>query len=277
MPDIGKICALTVVKSLDFGVYLDAGDLGELLLPRRQVPDNCQIGDVLEVFIYHDTESRLITTIQKPHATVDQVGYMQVKSANDVGAFLDWGIPKDLFVPFREQSQPMRVGQSYLVYVYLDQISNRITGSSKLRKFLSKSEHTFTTGQEVDLIIAEQTDAGYKAIVDHGAWGLIFNSDVFQPLRIGQQIRGFIKTVRDDGKVDLVLQKPGYEKVSGIADQILDALSQAGGFLPFNDSTPPAEIQQRFGISKKTFKKAIGALFRERRIIIEEQGIRLKP
>ena len=275
MANIGQMNVLLVVKSVDFGVYLDGGELGEILLPKRQVPPECQIGDSLTVFLYHDTENRLIATIQKPYALIDEVGYLKVKTVNDIGAFLDWGIPKDLFVPFREQGQPMQPGNSYLVYVYFDKVSSRITGSSKLRKFLDKPWFELEVGKEVDLIIAEQTEAGFKAIINHAAWGLIFNSDVFQPLAVGDQVKGFVKAIREDGKYDLVLQKPGYEKVPGIAEQILDALQANGGFLPMNDDSSPEEIKNRFGISKKTFKKAIGALFKSRHITIEPKGISL--
>ncbi|MBF0545052.1 MAG: GntR family transcriptional regulator [Candidatus Riflebacteria bacterium] len=275
MAKLGFFNTLEVVKSLDFGVYLDGEELGEILLPRKQVPENCQIGDFLEVFLYHDTERRLIATIFRPHAALEEVGYLKVSIVNEIGAFLEWGIPKDLFVPFHEQRQEMIKGSSYLVYVYFDEISQRIVGSSKLNKFLKKNKLDLGIGQEVDLIIADRTDAGYKAIVNKKAWGFIYQSDLFKKIFEGQQIKGYIKSVREDGKFDLLLEKPGYEKVEDIANRIFMTLQKHGGFMTVNDDSPAGEIKLLFGISKKTFKKAIGLLFRQRRINFIKSGIAL--
>ena len=275
MANIGELNTLIVLKTLDFGVYLDGGNLGEILLPIKQVPQNCQIGDKLEVFLYHDTEHRLIATTYRPLAAVGEFGYLKVATVNEIGAFLEWGIPKELFVPFREQFQRMKEGYYYLVYVYLDEASQRIVGSSKLKKFLSKEPLDLEVGQEVDLIIAERTDAGYKAIINNSAMGLLYHSDLFQIISEGQRIKGFIKSAREDGKFDLVLQKPGYEKVPDVAEQILDILKSNGGVLAVSDKSPADQIMKLFGISKKTFKKAIGALFKARQISIEEKSIRL--
>lgn len=277
MAKIGVINTLQVVKLVEFGVYLDGDELGEILLPIRQVPVKCQIGNLLEVFLYHDTENRLIATTHRPHAVLNEVGYLRVETVNEIGAFLDWGIPKALFVPFNQQSRRMKEGFSYLVYVYMDEVSKRITGSTKLKKFINAKSSELTVGQKVDLIIAEQTDAGYKAIINHSTWGFIYHCHVFQTLSEGQQFPGYVHNIREDGKIDLVLQKPGYEKIPDVADQILALLTSRDGFLPLTDDSSPDEIKNLLCISKKTFKKAIGGLFKARKIAIGTDGISLVP
>ena len=275
MPEIGKFNTLRVVKAVDFGVYLDGKTLGEILLPRRYVPEGCQPGDSVEVFLYHDSEDRLISTTQRPHAGVGDLAFLKVVAVNNFGAFLDWGLPKDLLVPFGEQQQQMKEGRFYMVYVYLDKTSRRIAASSKLEKFLAAQPTDFEKGQPVDLLIADRTDMGYKAIIDRIAWGVLYYNEVFQNLRQGQRIRGFIKNVRSDGKIDLCLQKPGYEKVLGLSENIMAVIRVHGGFLDVTDKTSAERIYSLFGISKKTFKKAIGALYKARRISIEMGGIAL--
>jgi hypothetical protein len=277
MAILGEMNTLTVVKSLEFGVYLDGQDLGEILLPRKQVPEDCQIGDQLDVFLYHDTENRLIATIQRPLATIGEIGFMKVTAVTAVGAFLEWGIPKNLFVPFSEQQPRMNKGESHLVAVYYDEKSQRITGSARLNKFIGKEQLDLVAGQEVDIIVAKRTPAGFKVVVADAAWGLVYHSDIFQSVTVGQRLTAYIKAAREDGRFDLLLQKPGYEKVPDVADTILDALRAHGGFLPVSDDSPPAEIQRLFGISKKTFKKALGALYKSRFVTIQEDGIALTP
>lgn len=275
MAEIGLINKLEVVKTVDFGVYLDGGPQGEILLPKRYVPEDCQPGDEVDVFIYLDSEDRLVATNETPKAMVGEFAMLRVVSTTPIGAFMDWGLQKDLLVPFREQQFPMEEGRNYLVFVYLDHETQRIVGSSKLDKFVDNLPVDYEVGEEVDLIIAGKTDLGYKAIIDNSHWGLIFKNEVFQPLKQGDQLKGYIKNIRPDEKIDLVLQKPGYEKIDDIAQGVLDKLKEAGNFLPANDKTSPDEISRMFGISKKNFKKAIGSLYKQRLITINDDGIRL--
>lgn len=254
---------------------LDDGDGGEILLPRRYVPATWNIGDKLEVFVYLDSEDRLTATTQRPKAMVGEFALLRVKEASRIGAFMDWGLPKDLLVPFREQRTPMREGESYLVYIYLDRVSGRIVASAKLDKFVANSQRFFKTGEKVELTIWQRTDLGYKAIIENESWGMVFHNDVFQPLERGQRLTGYIKRVRPDGRIDLALQPPGYGKVTDLTTVILDALKANGGFLPITDKTPPAAIYDRFGVSKKTYKAAIGALYKKRRIEFTDEGTKL--
>lgn len=275
MAAIGLMNQLEVVKEVDFGVYLDGGEHGEILLPKRYVPENCKPGDVLDVFIYLDSEDRLVATNEKPFAMVGEFATLKVVSTTPVGAFMDWGLPKDLMVPFREQQFPMEEGRNYLVFLYVDDESQRIAASSKLDKFVDNLPVDYEEGEEVNLIIAGKTDLGYKAIIDNSHWGLLFKNEIFRPLKIGDKMPGYIKNIREDEKIDLMLQKPGYEKIDSIAQSVLDKLKAAGNFMPANDKTDPTLISKMFGISKKNFKKAIGSLYKQRLITIEEDGIRL--
>lgn len=275
MASIGTLNELEIVKTVDFGVYLDGGTHGEILLPKRYVPENSQIGDHLEVFIYPDSEDRLIATTEKPLAMVGEFAMLKVVEITSFGAFMDWGLMKDLLVPFREQQVKMEKGKSYLVYIYLDHESQRVVATSRLDKCLGNIPVDYEPGEEVDLIIAGQTELGYKAIVDNSHWGVIYHNEVYQPLHPGQKLRGFIKQVRPDEKIDLRLDKPGYEKIDDISQGILDRMKAAGGFLPFNDKSDPDLIVKEFKISKKNFKKAVGALYKQRLISIEDNGIRL--
>jgi len=276
MAEIGKLNTLRIVKDIDFGVYLDGEELGEILLPNRDVPAHCHTGDMIEVFILRDSEDRLLATTQKPYAMVGQVAFLKVVSVTAVGAFLDWGLPKDLLVPFREQQHRMEEGRSYLVYVYLDEQSQRIAASSKLEKFLENQPIDVQEGQQVDLVIGDQTEMGYKVIINDTHWGMLYNNEVFQALHKGQRLQGFIKKVRDDGKIDCCLQKSGYKNVDDVAWKILEFLHKRGGFLAITDKSSPERIYDLFGVSKKTYKKAIGALYKKRCIIIEKDGIRLR-
>ena len=275
MAEMGKLNKLTVVKELDFGVYLDGEELGEILLPRRHVPKSCKTGDSVEVFIYLDSEDRIIATTQKPYAMVGEFALLKVVSVNPVGAFLDWGLQKDLLVPFHEQKQKMKEGISYIVFVFLDDKSKRIAASSKLDTFLDNQPVPFQAGQEVELFICERTEIGYKAIINSTHWGVLYKNEVFQTLKKGQQLKGFIKKIRVDKKIDLCLHKPGYEKVDDVAKKIIDSLKEQGGFIPVTDKSRQDIIYGLFGVSKKTYKKAIGALYRKRLITLEDNGIKL--
>lgn len=275
MVEIGKLNKLRVVKRVDFGIYLDGEDFGEILLPRRYVPENCEIDDIIEVFVYFDSEDRIIATTEKPYAMVGQFALLKVISVNSVGAFIDWGLPKDLLVPFREQKQKMEEGKSYVVFIYLDK-SKRIVASSKLDKFLDTMPINFQEGQEVELLVCCQTDLGYKAIINGCHGGILYKNEVFQILEKGQQIKGFIKKVRDDKKIDLCLHKPGYEKVGDLSERIIDTLKKRDGFISVGDKSSPKIIYDMFGVSKKTYKKAIGVLYKKRLITFEDNGIKLQ-
>lgn len=275
MVEIGQMNTLKVVKEVDFGVYLDGDVYGEILLPQRYVPADCKSGSDIDVFIYFDSQDRIIATTEKPYAMVGEFALLKVVSVSRFGAFLDWGLAKDLLVPFREQKQKMIKGKSYIVYVYLDKISDRVVASSKLNKFFSKYRPDFENGDMVDLMIYELTDLGYNAIINGKHSGLIYKTEVFRSLRVGQKIIGYIQKIREDNKIDLCLQKPGYEKIEDISQKILNELIKQGGTISVGDKSSPETINELFGISKKSYKKAIGALYKKKQITIEENGIRL--
>ena len=275
MVEIGKYNTLKIVKDLDFGVYLDGGDDLEILLPARYVPRNVKPGDEVEVFIYHDNEGRIIATTAKPLAVVGEFQWMECKSVNDMGAFLEWGLMKDLLVPFREQKMPMREGKWYLVYVHLDHVTKRIIASARVDKFLDNIPPVYEFNQEVDLLVADETEIGYKVIINNLHWGLVYHNEIYRRLERGEHLKGYIKEVREDEKIDVSLTRLGYEKVEGIAGIILDALKVQNGFLPVHDKSPAEEIYSLFGCSKKSFKQAIGALYKKKLISIEPAGIRL--
>jgi len=273
--DIGKMNVLPVLRSSDFGLFLDGGELGDILLPKRYAADSLKPGDTVEVFIMLDSEDRLTATTLKPFAMVDEFACLRVVSVTAVGAFLDWGLPKDLLVPFREQKTKMREGQFQMVRIYLDRVSGRLAATAKLDKFLDKSEANFDPGEKVELLVCAKTDLGYKVIVNGSHWGLVFSNEVFQPLERGQRLDGFVKQLREDGKIDLCLQKPGYEKVTNLTDVILNHLKGQGGFMPITGKSSPEEIRALFGVSKKTYKQAIGALYKKRRIEFVDEGTKL--
>jgi predicted RNA-binding protein (virulence factor B family) len=275
MARLGGMNELVIARKVDFGVYLDADELGDVLLPIRDVPPGAEPGDTLEVFLYRDSEDRLIATTAVPMAMAGRFAYLTVKAIVSFGAFLEWGLLKDLLVPHREQAKPMVMGRSYVVYVYVDPKSSRLAASSRIDRFLDKTEPTYEAGQAVGLLIVARSDLGIKAIVEHAHWGLIHNSDLFRNVEPGQSLRGFVKKMRDDSLIDLALQAPGYGSVGPVADALLAALEEEGGFLPVTDKTAPEEIYRRFGVSKKSYKKALGALYRARRIHIEADGLRL--
>ncbi|MCY1719302.1 S1-like domain-containing RNA-binding protein [Prolixibacteraceae bacterium Z1-6] len=275
MLEIGRINTLTVNRETDNGVYLDGGDHGEILMPKKFVTDEVKEAGVAEVFVYTDSEDRLVATTETPLAMVGEFACLKVKATSSFGAFLDWGLPKDLLVPFREQRSKMAEGNSYWVYIYLDLLSNRIAASAKLNKFLDNTPPEYTVGQEVGLIIMEETDLGYKAIVNLEHSGMLYKNQVFKDLEIGLKTKGYVSKVRDDEKIDLLLEKPGYEKVDAISEKILNELRENRGFIAVSDKTSPEMIQAMFGISKKNFKKAIGGLYKKQLITFESDGIRL--
>ena len=275
MVEIGKLNRLKILKEVDFGVYLDGDWLGEILLPKKYVPQNCKPDDMIEVFVYFDSEDRPIATTEKPIAMVGEFAFLKVVSVSSFGAFLDWDLPKDLLVPFREQKNKMKEGYSYLVYIYVDDETDRIVASSKLDKFFSKIPASLKPDEMVNLIIQEKTDLGYNAIINNSYQGLLYDSEIFQNLKPGLKIKGYIKKIRDDGKIDLTLNKPGFGKVDELSQIILDKLKENDGLISIGDKSDPQLIYKLFGVSKKTYKKAIGTLFKKRLITIDESGIRL--
>jgi predicted RNA-binding protein (virulence factor B family) len=277
MAQIGRVNKLAIKRTRDYGAHLDGGELGDILLPKKYVPEKCQPGDEIEVFVYADGEDRLRATTQKPYATVGQFAKLRVVANSSSGAYLDWGLQKNLLVPKREQLAKMEEGKSYVVFVFFDKKTNRITASSKLDKFLSFQTPNYDEGEEVDLFIYDKTDLGYKALVNNSHGGMVYKNEVFQKLFIGQQLKGYIKKIREDLKIDLSLQQPGYQKVDDISQTILKTIEDLGGRITVTDKSPPEDVYSLFGVSKKTFKKAIGALYKKRLIIIDTNGIRLAP
>lgn len=275
MVKVGKFNKLKIVKDLDFGVYLDGGDDLEILLPARYVPKNVKPGDELDVFIYHDNEGRLIATTLTPLAQVDEFQFMEVKSVNNTGAFLEWGLMKDLLVPYKEQKMAMKEGKWYLVYVHLDHVTGRIVASARIDKYLDNTIPDYAFNQEVDLLVADDTGIGYKVIINNSHWGLIYHSEVFHRLEKGDRIKGYIKEVREDEKIDVSLTPLGYLKIDGIAKTVYDALKIQNGFIAVHDKSEPEIIYSLFRCSKKAFKQAIGSLYKQKIIDIEPDGIRL--
>ena len=275
MVEIGRINKLTIKRMLDYGAHLDGGESGDILLPKKYVPKKCQPGDEVEVFVYVDREERLRATTQKPYVTVGQFAKLRVVANSSSGAYLDWGLQKDLLVPKREQHAKMEEGKSYVVFVFLDKKTNRITASSKLDKFLSLQPPNYNEAEEVDLFICDKTDLGYKAVVNNSHWGMVYKNEVFQKLHIGQQLKGYIKIIREDLKIDISLQQSGYQRVDNISQKILKTIKDLGGSIAVTDKSPPEDIYSLFGVSKKTFKKAIGALYKKKLITIDTNGIKL--
>ncbi len=283
MTEIGKVNRLAILKERDAGIYLDGGELGEILLPNRDVPQDFELDDMIDVFIYRDSEDRLIATTATPVAQVGEFALLRCTSTTDYGAFLYWGLAKDLLVPFREQAVRMERGRSYIVYIYLDATSQRLVASSKLNKHLERiamdeTAEPFQKDDLVSIMISAKTDMGYKAIIENRAQGILFANEVFRPLKRGEKLEAYIKNIRKDGKIDLVLQKPTYQILDQISQDILARLDANNGYLDITDKSSPEVISSLFGISKKSFKKGLGTLYRKRLITIQETGIyRINP
>ncbi len=275
MAEIGKINTLPVVRETANGVYLDGGDLGEILMPQKFVTDVHKESGEAEVFVYTDSEDRLVATTEKPMVMAGDFAYLEVKAVTKIGAFLDWGLPKDLLVPFSEQKRKLEEGRSYWVYIYLDLMSQRIAATTKLHKYLDNTPPEYTRGQKVDAIIIDETDIGYKAIVNREHSGILYKNQVFRELEIGSEHVAYISKVRKDEKIDLMLDKPGYGKIDPVSDKILAQLKESNGFMAVSDKSSPEMIKMLFGVSKKTFKNALGALYKKRLILFESDGIRL--
>ena len=276
MAILGKRNTLPIVRQAPPGYYLDGGELGEILLPGRYIPAGAMPGGKIDVFVYRDSEDRLVATTETPLAMVGEFAHLRVLTHEPgIGAFLDWGLEKDLLLPRREYAGGVRPGGRVLVYVMLDERSDRIVATARLNRHLNLTPPNYTEGQPVRLIVESETPLGYKAIINGAHVGLLYRAELAGPLSIGQTLDGFIRTVRPDGKIDLGLDPAGHRRLGPLSDQILAALENAGGYLPYHDGSSPEEIRAALGMSKKAFKQAIGVLYRERRILIEPAGIRL--
>ena len=275
MAKIGERASLRILHEKSFGLFLDGGDLGEILLPHREIPRGSSIGEFLDVFLYNDSEDRPVATVISPKVMPGQFGRLKCVAVTGVGAFLDWGLPKDLLVPFREQKVRMEVGKNYIVHVHVDEQTHRIIATTRIARFMDLTPPDFRLEQEVDLIIFGKTDLGYKVIIDGTHSGLLFANEVFQPLQPGEAVKGYITAVRPDGKINVSLHPAGRAKVDDLEGQILRELEARGGFWAIGDHSPAAEINDELGVSKRTFKQATGALFKKGKIAIEKNGIRL--
>ncbi len=272
--ELGRYNRLTIVRRSDHGLYLSGGP-EDILLPNRYVPEGAKEGDEIDVFVYLDAEERLTATTETPKAQVGDFAWLQVAWVNNYGAFLDWGLMKDLFVPFREQKMKMQKGKSYLVHLHIDPETYRIMASAKVERYLSTDFPPYHGGDEVDILIWQKTDLGFKAIVENRFCGMLFDAEIFRQLRSGDRLKAYVKQVRPDGKIDLSLQKKGQKAVHDFSDALLEHLQNNGGFTPLGDKSPAEEIHTLFGVSKKVFKKAVGDLYKQHLITIEPEGLRL--
>lgn len=275
MLNIGEYHTLKINRETEPGLFLNNGEGDEVLLPNKYIPETYEIGGEIEVFVYLDHEERPVATTLKPLVKLDEFAFLKCAEVNEFGAFLDWGLEKHLFVPFKEQAYPMKKDGRYLIFCYLDEETNRLVASSKVHAFLDNSELTVEPFEEVDLIISNKSDLGYNVIINELHQGLLYNDEIFQHINVGDQMRGFIKKTRPDGKIDVMLQRPGYRSIEPNAQRILDELARNQGYLRITDKSSPGEIQQVVEMSKKSFKRAAGNLYKQRKIEIKEDGIYL--
>ncbi|GEQ87257.1 GntR family transcriptional regulator [Patiriisocius marinistellae] len=275
MINLGVYNTLEILRETEPGLYLGDDEENVVLLPHRYKPEQFEIGDMLEVFVYLDYEERPVATTLTPYVTLNNFGYLHCSDVNQYGAFMDWGVQKQLFVPFKEQARPMKVGNWYIIHLSLDEKTDRLVGSSKTNKFLNNDNVTLEKFDEVDILVTHLTDLGANVIINGIHKGLIFVDEIFEDIRTGDRMKAFIKRVRDDKKIDVVLQAPGYRSIEPNANFILDELKAAGGFLPLHDKSAPDDIKNELGMSKKSFKRAIGTLYKDKQITIKEDGISL--
>jgi len=277
MVNFGQYNFLKIVRKTGRGTFLAAGNLGELFLPKGQTPDFCEAGDKIEVFVYRNSDDEAVATTKRPRACVGEIACLEVISCNSVGAFLDWGLPKDLFAPFGQQSTPMKLGERHIVSIYQDN-TGRIAASSKLNRFVKAETSGLKIGQKVKALVGDKTDLGYKLIINNKFWGVLHLSDVFQPLKYGQAITAYVKKVRPDGRVDMILNAPEGQAdgtATSLQSKILKLLNENSGRYPVNDKTSPEIIYKTFGVSKKVFKATIGKMYKNKQIIIDQSGIQL--
>lgn len=275
MATIGKYNKLKVLRETSSGYFLDGEESGDILLPGKYAPSGMNPDDEIEVFLYFDSEDRIIATTEDPYCEVGDFALLEVVEVNEVGAFLNWGLQKDLLVPFREQKIKMEPGSWHIVYVYIDDKTNRIAASAKVDKFLDKEPATYKPGEEVELFIYGPCPLGFNAIINYAHWGMLYAGEVFQPLNRGEHITGYISKVREDGKIDLNLYPAGHKKAETSSELIVEFLKRNDGFMKLTDKSPADAIYETFGISKKNFKMAVGSLYKSRVIEIGENGIRL--
>lgn len=275
MVKIGQINKLTIIKKGNYKYILDGKELGEITLADRSLPGRYNPGDTVEVFIYRDKDSAITATLNKPAVLPGSAALLKVVSLNSSGAFMDWGLANDLFVPFSEQKKEMKEGRSYVVYAILNEEKGNIIGTTKIEKYINKKDHSFSEGEKVDLLIYDTSDISYKAIINNSYTGVLYKNEIFQQITIGLKLKGYIKKIRDDRKIDLCLEKPGFTKVVSISDKILIFLKQNKGILEITDKSEPQEIYNLFGVSKSTYKKALGTLYKKKLIEINDKCIRL--
>ncbi len=276
MLTIGEYHILKIDRDTEPGLFLKDHEGNEVLLPNKYKPETYELEDEIEVFVYLDHEERPVATTLKPFIKLDEFGYLKCVEVSDIGAFLDWGLEKHLFVPFKEQVTKMRKGDRYLVFCYLDELTGRLVASSKTNAFLDNSELTVEPFEEVDLIVSNPTELGWNVIVNQLHQGLLYKDDVFQKLHTGDRLKGFVKKTRPDGKIDITLQRPGYRSIEPNAQELLTTLELKGGFLKLTDKSSPEEIQEQLQMSKKSFKRALGNLYKQRLVDIKDTGIYLK-
>jgi len=275
MIEIGQYNNVEIIREAVQGVYLADNEGNEVLLPNKYVPKEFKIWDTISVFVYLDHEERITATTIKPYVTLQNFGYLRCMDVNEYGAFVDWNLEKQLFVPFKEQARPMQVGNWYIVYAYLDEKTNRLVGSSKTKKYLSNENITLKKFDKVDILVTHLTEKGANVIINRKHEGLIYKENIFEDIRTGDRLEAYIKKVREDGKIDVVLQEEGYKSIEPNAQFVLEELQASGGFLPLHDKSNPEEIKNQLGLSKKLFKKAIGTLYKDKKIEIKKDGIEL--
>jgi len=275
MIQLGEYNTLTILRDTEPGLYLGDTEENVVLLPHKYKPESFEIGDEIKVFVYLDNEERPISTTLDPYLLLNTFGYLHCSDVTKYGAFMDWGLEKQLFVPFKEQARPMKKGNWYIVYLYLDELTNRLVGSSKTNRFLQNENLTVQKYDEVDILVTHLTEKGANVIINGVHKGLIYQEDIFEDIRTGDRLKAFVSNIREDNKIDVVLQQPGYRSIEPNANFILDELKAVGGFLPLHDKTDPDIIKNELGMSKKSFKKAIGTLYKDKQINIKEDGIEL--
>jgi predicted RNA-binding protein (virulence factor B family) len=273
---IGRMNRMKVVKHVDFGVYLDGQDEGEILLPRKDVPHDTEVGDRLHVFIYRDSDDRLIATTKRPLVQVGEAAYLKVKQQNNVGTFMDWGLPKDLLVPFNEQAWPMNEGRNVVIYCYLDENTNRIAGTTKFHRHLSEDgRNVFQEGDAAKGMVAAQTELGYKIILNNTHIGLLYKNEVFKPMRFGHELKVFIKQIREDGRIDLSIAASNQDVRDELEEKIMAYLKAYDGVSHITDKSPPNVIYDTFNASKANFKRALGRLYKKRLVSLDKTQVRL--
>ena len=275
MARLGKFNQLQVMRHTASGAFLDGESLGDILLPKRYVEEGLAVGDTVEVFVYNDSEDRIVATTERPKAIVGDCAYLKVVDTNRIGAFFDWGLPKDLLVPFNEQQKPVQKGYSYVVYLFVDEQSQRIAASSRLEDHLTSDIGIYKPRQEVDLLIYSRSDLGFKAVINNTHLGQLYENETFRKLHFGERIKGYIKNLRTDGKIDLILQLPAHIERESLAKTILEYIREQGGNSTITDKSPPELIYQTFGVSKATYKKTLGLLYKNRQIKIEKNQVTL--